>query len=132
MATSKALEEATALFAKLQAGESGEAVATSQALQWHTHDGLLRDNREVERAIVQAAFRMPHPAEGGFSSEQLTLPGGDQALLALYAVRQGDAQVAEVTVRSDAEQSLARASANAAEQALIASLREQAEITIKQ
>jgi peptidyl-prolyl cis-trans isomerase D len=131
-AREETLEAANSLFARLQAGENGETLANSEQLEWKQQSGLQRNNSELQRAIVQVAFRMPHPAEDGFSSEQLTLPGGDQALVALFAVKQGDANVAEATERSDAEQRLSRAAVNAAEQGLITSLREQAEITVKQ
>jgi peptidyl-prolyl cis-trans isomerase D len=129
-ARTRALEEATTLFAKLQAGESPESLALSQQLEWKLQSALQRDNSELDRSIVQAVFRMPHPNEGGVS-KQLTLSGGDQALVSLYAVRAGDAAAVKATVRSDVEQRLARANSSAAEQALIAGLRKRAEITIK-
>jgi peptidyl-prolyl cis-trans isomerase D len=128
----KAQQEAAALFTRLQAGESPESLVKSQTLEWQMQSGLLRDNNKVERSIVQAVFRMPHPADKGYSSEQLTLPSGDQVLVALYAVHEGDLTKVEATTRSDAEQRIERAASNAAEQALIAGLRQRAEITIKQ
>jgi peptidyl-prolyl cis-trans isomerase D len=128
----KAQQEAAALFTRLQAGESPESLAKSQTLEWKMQTGLLRDNNKVDRSIVQAVFRMPHPADKGYSSEQLTLPSGDQVLVALYAVHEGDLTKVEASTRSDAEQRIERAASNAAEQALIAGLRQRAEITIKQ
>ncbi len=130
-ATAKTLEVAKGLYAKMQAGEKPESLAASQGLEWQQQSALRRDNSEVDRSIVQATFRMAHPAEGGFSSEQLTLSGGDQALVALYSVKEGDVATAEATARSDAEQRLTRANSNAAEQALISGLRERAEIILK-
>lgn len=128
-ATAKTLEEGKALLAKLQAGEKPEELAASQGVEWQQQDALLRDNSEVDRSIVQATFRMAHPAEAGFSSEQLTLGGGDQALVALYNVKPGDVAAADEKARSEAAQRIERANANAAELALIAGLRERAEIT---
>ncbi len=131
-AKAKASEVATELYAKLQAGDKPESLAAAQGIEWQRESALKRDNDKVKRPIVQAAFRMPHPLEGGVSTDQVILPGGDQALVALYGVQAGDAASAEVTARSDAQQRLQRASSNAAEQALIAGLSKRAEIVIKQ
>lgn len=128
----KAREKAAALLTRLQAGESPESLATSNTLEWKRQNGLLRGNTKVERSIVQVAFRMPHPAGNGYSSEQLTLPSGDQVLVAFYAVHEGAPSTVDASTRSDAEQRIERATSNAAEQALIAGLRQRAEITIKQ
>jgi peptidyl-prolyl cis-trans isomerase D len=130
-ARARAREVAIALLAGLQAGESPESLAASWQLQWQRRDVLLRDDNDVTRDIVQAAFRMPHPAGNEFHSEQLTLAGGDQALVALYAVHPGDSAAVAATVRSDAAQRLERAASNGAEQALIEALRQRAEITIR-
>ena len=130
-AAAKTLEEGKTLLAKLQAGEKPEELAVLQGVEWQQQDALLRDNTEVDRTIVQTTFRMAHPAEGGFSSEQLTLGGGDQALVALYSVKPGDVAAADEKARSEAAQGIERANSNAAELALIAGLRERAEITSK-
>jgi len=130
-ARAKAQDEARDMFTKLQAGESPEQLAGTLQLEWHRRNGLQRNDSKLDRTIVQAIFRMPQPADGGFSSEQLTLPGGDQALVALYAVKPGDVAAADAAARSDAAQRIERANSNAAEQALIAGLRERAEISIK-
>lgn len=131
-AQAKALEEATGLFAKLQAGENPESLAASQQLEWKQQSGLQRDNSELDRSIVQAVFRMPQPKEGAASSEQLTLRNGDQVLVSIYAVREGDVAAVEATIRSDAEQRLVRANGNVAELVLTTGLRQRAEITTRQ
>ncbi len=130
-ATARTLEVAKGLYAKMQAGEKPESLAATQEIEWRQQSALRRDNSEVDRSIVQATFRMAHPAEGAFSSEQLTLASGDQALVVLYSVKPGDVASAEATARSDAQQRIERANANAAEQALISGLRERAEIILK-
>ncbi|MEN8169088.1 MAG: SurA N-terminal domain-containing protein [Pseudomonadota bacterium] len=131
-ATANTLTQASALFARLQAGEEPESLAASLQLEWKHHKGLKRDDSEVERSIVQTVFRMPHPVAGGFSREQLTLPGGDQALVSVYEVKSGDVTAVEATFRSDAMQRIERSNANVAELALTAGLRERAEITTRQ
>ncbi|MCW8917702.1 MAG: SurA N-terminal domain-containing protein [Gammaproteobacteria bacterium] len=131
-AMARAQETATNLLAKLQAGETPESLAASWQLEWQRQSGLQRDNKVVTSAIVQTAFRMPHPAEGTSHSELLTLASGDQALVAIYAVHSGDSSAVTANIRSDAAQRLERAANNGAEQALIAALRQRAEITIKQ
>lgn len=131
-AMARAQETATALLAKLQAGENPESLAASWQLEWQRQSGLQRDNKVVTPDIVQAAFRMPHPAESASHSELLTLTGGDQALVALYAVHPGDSTAVAANIRSDAMQRLERAASNGVEQALIAALRQRAEITVKQ
>jgi peptidyl-prolyl cis-trans isomerase D len=128
----KAREQAAALLVQLQAGEEPQAVATAQNLEWKQQRGLKRDSRELDTSIVQAVFRMPHPADGTDSQQRLEMPGGDQAVVALYAVTPGDVAGADAATRTNITQRLERANSNAAEQALIAGLRERAEITVKQ
>lgn len=130
-AQAMALEDGSALFAKLQAGDKPVAVAATQKLEWRQRNGLQRDDSELDRTIVQAVFRMPHPAEGGASHQQLTLPNGDQALVSLNGVTQGDVVSADEAIRMETAQRLERANTNVADQTLIAGLRERAEITIK-
>jgi peptidyl-prolyl cis-trans isomerase D len=128
----KTQETAAALFTRLQAGESPESLAGSLQLEWHMRNGLQRDESKMDRTIVQSAFRMPHPADRDYSSEQFTLPSGDQALVMLYAVHAGDLTNIPASTRSDAAQRIEQAMSSAAEQALIAGLRQRAEITTKQ
>lgn len=128
----KTQDEAAALFTRLQAGESPESLAGLLQLEWHMRNGLQRDESKMDRIIVQSAFRMPHPADKGYSSEQFALPSGDQALVMLYAVHAGDLSNISASTRTDAAQRIERAASSAAEQALIAGLRQRAEITTKQ
>lgn len=130
-ARAKALEEGNALYARLQAGEKAEALAASAGTEWKSVEALQRDNSELDRTLVQAVFRMPHPAESGVAHQQLTLSNGDQVLLALYRVTSGDAAAVEKTLRANAAQRLERATVNAVDEAMISALRERAEITIK-
>ena len=127
-----AQQEAAALLAKMQAGDKPETLAAASKLEWKRQAGLQRDAGNLEPAIVQEVFRMPQPVKGGVSLKQLTLPGGNQALIALYGTSDGDVAAAAGKLSREVAQRLQRASADAAELSLIAGLRERAEISIQQ
>ncbi|MDH5784653.1 MAG: SurA N-terminal domain-containing protein [Chromatiales bacterium] len=127
-----ALDEATEAFIKLQAGDEGSSLARAQGVEWKRNSALTRDNNEIDRTIVQAIFRMPHPQQGSVSHQQLTMSNGDQALVTLYSVADGDSASADEAARDKVKQQLELANTNLAEQALINGLRERAEIVRKQ
>lgn len=129
-AQAAALETAKDLLSKMDAGRNPETLASALAVEWKREADVMRDNKKINRAIVQELFRMPHPVEGRVASRQITLPGGDQAVLQLFGVKQGDVAKAEEKARNEVATRIERANAAAADKALIAGLRERAEITI--
>jgi len=56
---------------------------------------ITRRANQVQAAVNKAAFAMPHPAEGEASFDSVTLPNGDVVVMALLAVKDGEATVAE-------------------------------------
>lgn len=131
-AQKQARQEAETVLKQVQGGANPQTVASELQVEWLRQQGVLRDNTELNRAIVAAVFRLPRPEQGSASYELMALPGGDQALIALFGVTPGDSAGAEETVRQDAAARIRRAATNAAEEAMITALRERAEITVRQ
>ena len=123
--------DASAVHAKMEAGESAETVAAAYKLEWKRDSSVQRDNQQLDRTIVQTLFRMPHPQQGGATTQVVALASGDQAVVALYGVAPADLAKVEKKSRTEARQLLERASTGAFDQTVLAALRGRADITIK-
>jgi peptidyl-prolyl cis-trans isomerase D len=131
----KALEEAKALSAsllqKLHAGEAPTGLAAADSVQWQAKQTIGRDNSEVNGAILDRAFSMPAPGEGAISSDTVALRSGDQAVVVLYSVRDGDPAAADEAERQQAREQLLRAASNAATEAAMRGVRGRMDITTR-
>jgi peptidyl-prolyl cis-trans isomerase D len=82
-------EQGAALLARLQAGESVEAVAKSAGLQWQAGQKVKRGDRSVNEEVKMAVFQMEAPADKptiqGFSAAN-----ADYIIASLQAVTPGD------------------------------------------
>lgn len=122
-----ATERAQDLVAELRDGADPQTLAERHQLQWQRQEGLKRrPQAEIDRAVAQAAFSLPKPGAGEAVYEQVPSTNRDPAVLAVLAVHEG-----EVSEATEAPQGLASGEGEAALDALIQRLREQAEITVK-
>jgi peptidyl-prolyl cis-trans isomerase D len=132
----KALEEAkklaSSLQEKVQNGESPESLATTDWTTWNEPKSVTRDDKSINGTIASTAFTMPAPADGGISSDTASLRSGDQAVVVLYQVTDGDPAKATEDERKKARDQLLSAKANAASDAVMAGIRGRMDITIKQ
>ena len=82
-------EQGAALLARVQAGESVEAVAKSAGLQWQAGQKVKRGDRSVNEEVKMAVFQMEAPADKptiqGFSAAN-----ADYIIASLQAVTPGD------------------------------------------
>jgi peptidyl-prolyl cis-trans isomerase D len=81
-------ERASALNAKLQAGSNPDTVLSSYSLSWSTAGFLGRYSTKVDSAILDLAFRMPHPQANKPVYGVTRLPNG-YAIVRLNAVKDG-------------------------------------------
>lgn len=127
-AQAQARAKAEALLAALRQGEPLRAAVAASGAGLR-HDGAIRrDSTAVERSIVEASFRMPHPAQGQMQLQQVDLPSGDIAVLVLRSVDDPPADLAA----AQAEQSRLRDSVAGAEFAALRKAIEQViEVEIK-
>ena len=98
-------EQAGQWIERLKAGESLQAL--SEELEWTEAEGVTRGSDQIPAAVLRKLFAMPAPAEGAVSYSQVGLNDGEQAIIALRAVTDG-----EVDLSADERRSLAAMIAN--------------------
>ncbi|HUR41201.1 MAG TPA: SurA N-terminal domain-containing protein [Verrucomicrobiae bacterium] len=86
----KASAEAAATIAALKEGKALERVLTDKKVDLKAPGLVKRDATGIEAPILEAAFRLPRPAEGQVSREQVSLPNGDVAVVIATAVQDAD------------------------------------------
>lgn len=82
----KAEADAKAMLASLKAGQPLAAVASSKGATVKDLGSLRRDDSTQDKALVEAAFKLPHPQDGKLSVGQLVLSDGNVAVLALSKI----------------------------------------------
>ncbi|MDG1164145.1 MAG: SurA N-terminal domain-containing protein [Porticoccaceae bacterium] len=90
IAQQTAEEQGGALLARVEAGESVEAVAKSAGLEWQAAQNVKRVDRSVNEEVKAAVFQLDAPADKptikGFSARN-----GDYIVASLQTVTSGDA-----------------------------------------
>jgi peptidyl-prolyl cis-trans isomerase D len=120
-------EQGAALLASVEAGESVEAVAKANALDWQVALGVKRNDRAVNSEVLTAVFQLQMAAENAVT-EGFYARNGDFVVASLQKVTQGD--VATLSVAQKASLIYAADSINGSRlvQAYQASLVARAEI----
>ena len=90
-AAAKQQAAAAALLKTLHDGQPFDAAVKSQGLAAVSPGPVARDNKTLDQALLEAAFKMLRPAAGKLSYGQATLGNGDLAVLALSSVSDVDA-----------------------------------------
>jgi len=91
-----------------------------------------RDATQVPRAVVEKAFGLPRPASGQASVAGVALDNGDYAVLAVFAVKDGDPGKLDDEARKREMAQLARRKGAAQYQLLVRFLRDRAEVELKE
>jgi peptidyl-prolyl cis-trans isomerase D len=86
----QAKERADALVARLEKGETLDAIATELKLKPVESKGTGRTAANLDAAIVAAAFKAPRPAQGKPDYLAVPLAGASYAVVAIDAVHDGD------------------------------------------
>src|SRR5690606_16271356 len=84
-----ALEAFEAARAQLEAGVSASDVTSEHGGNWQRFQLVRRDAADVPRAVLQAAFELARPPEGGRVVGRADLPNGP-ALVTVTRVQDGD------------------------------------------
>jgi peptidyl-prolyl cis-trans isomerase D len=90
-AAAKLKAAADALLKTLHDGQTFDAAVKAQGLVVLNPGAVARDNKTLDAALLDTAFKMPRPAAGKLSYAQATLGNGDLAVVALSAVNQVEA-----------------------------------------
>lgn len=86
-AAQRAREAAQALLAEVESGKSLAEAAAAAGLEVETIGLVRRDVTKVDRAILDALFRLPRPQDGKPRFAMVELPDGGAAVIALTAVQ---------------------------------------------
>lgn len=124
-AAKAAREAATALQQQLAEGADPELVAKGAGVQWQRKDGVSRGEGGIDAAVLRTIFAMARPQEGQPRWEQTVSADGDVAVVALYAVRDGEIAEGEDGAAGDLE----RAAGDAGFAAVLGGIRARAKIS---
>lgn len=123
---------ADALFKRLLAGESMDAIAASAAVQLSVADGVGRSGMTHDAKIVSESFKMPRPAAGKTSTALVQSSDQRYALIELTAVTDPDVKALDAAARDAARESLKSGLASSDNEALRDSLRKRVDIVIRE
>ena len=101
-------ERGKALLASLNEGVSLDDIAKQHKLEVSDSGLINRNNRNIAPALVQAAFSLQAPVDGGTVYGEYLRSNGDFAILALGTVKQGDFSSLNETNQSQTRNNLAR------------------------
>ncbi len=118
-AADAAREAAAALQQQLQQGGDPVLVAKGARAKWQRTEGVSRESATIEPAVLRRVFAMPRPEAGQVRWEQAVTASGDIAVVALYAVRDGEVLDGEDGTAGDLE----RAAGDAAFAAVLSGIR---------
>ncbi len=83
-----AYENGLSFLKRLQQGEDRATVLAEKELKWYSAELVSRDDVEVKRAVLRAAFKIAKPAVEQDVYEGVAIGSGDYALIALTAVKE--------------------------------------------
>lgn len=124
-----AKDKAQEIVDKIRSGESTDALADQYGLTWKTVEKATRQSSELSRSVINTAFTMAKPLEGKPQVEIASQPNGDQEIVILNKVEEGDFSL-EGAELIQAKSAASDRLANEDFQNYVASLRESAEVTI--
>jgi peptidyl-prolyl cis-trans isomerase D len=127
---SAAHKRAQALFAKVQKGDDLAKVAGSASADMQTLDGAGRMQPGVPPALLEAAFKTPHPAKDKPQFALVPLGAGSYALLAVDAVHPGKSDALTAQQLDSLRGQMQQANAMTATRAFIDVLRRGSKIEI--
>ena len=106
--TTQALDKAKAeAAAVIKAVEEGAALATVATERQHivsTSGAVRRDAQEIDRALLNAVFRLPRPAAGKVSVGKAELPNGEIAVIALSEVKDATPETDDAAFKQQSTQ----------------------------
>jgi peptidyl-prolyl cis-trans isomerase D len=95
-AKAKAKASADALLKSLADGQTFELATKAAGVASVSPGAVQRDNKDLPPALVEALFKMPHPASGKLGYGQAALDNGDIGVIALSAVNDPASQSTDV------------------------------------
>lgn len=126
--------EAEKIRQALTQGKDPQQVATDAGGVWHAPIWLKRSDTHdsIPAEIVKAAFAVPPVAEGKTASSSLGLADGNEAVVVVTQIKSGDPQTISAEDKKQLASQIEQAESQRSLAALLATLRQEAKITINQ
>ncbi len=117
-----------------EGGDPAEVVEGEPSAEWVEPEWYQRgqDNEQMPAEVLQAAFGMTPPASEGVSTEIVTLSGGDRGVISLSGVRAGEPSELDAESRRMMARQLEANQADRLIAAFMRSLRDEADVTIRE
>lgn len=131
-AADAARERGEALRAELAEGKPAQELAQADDVELADPGFVSRSSDSVPAAVRAEVFQLPKPAEGEASIGTARLPNGDYAVLKVSGVRQGEAGEDGESIADNIRDQLQALHGSGAMRGLLAVLREQAKIEIRE
>ncbi len=122
--------EADKLLEKLKQGGKLEQMAEEDKLEYKTAKLVARGDQTVDKVVLEAAFRLGKPSDGGHLDSKTFTTKGDLAVFSVLAVEDGDAAAQPETMRVFIKQLIQATQADDNVRNLVASLRRTAEVKV--
>jgi peptidyl-prolyl cis-trans isomerase D len=114
-AKTQAAAKSKELLAALRKGDTLDAASAAAGAEMHADTNVTRNGNTPEHALIDAAFKLPRPAEGKVSAAEVALANGDLAVVVLRKVDEPD----RMPKRSQARSSQLREAVAGAEYAAV-------------
>ncbi len=131
LAKEETKHQADELKKKLQQGMTLAELAKAQTLSLNRPKAFRRDSTDLPAPIVEAAFKITKPGSGNATPNVIGMENGDQVLMNLLSVKDGNPETIDPKELEAGRHFLAQAAGQAEFGALISQLREQGDIVIK-
>lgn len=131
-ASKRAKEQADALFADFDKGQSLEQLAAAQKLKVEEQKGVGRDAAVPDSALIKAVFAMPRPADGKPTRKLVELGRDSYALVQLDAVVDGDPSKLDAKTREATRNTLSEGAGLASVREFVAALRKNTKVTLSE
>jgi peptidyl-prolyl cis-trans isomerase D len=126
----QAQAQADQLFARLEKGETLDAIAGELKLPVKDERGTGRNALNVDGTLVKAVFDMPRPQEGKPDVKLVALPNDEYALVRLDNVADADPTALDATTRESARNTLQQSASMASAREFVTALRASMKIKI--
>lgn len=126
--------DAKALAERIAGGEDPESVAAEAGAEWRREEAVRRQGagQEVPAPVRGAVFALPRVERPHPPARAVELPSGEQAVVAVFGVTDGDPAGIADKERQSERDTLRRATGRIAYNALLEHLRQSADVTIRE
>ena len=125
-----AQDKAEQIVEKLKAGSELAVIAEEFDLEWKENVEITRQSGDVSRSVISTAYEMPKPTESTISAKKVSLPSGDQEIVVLNKVIEGEFDLSETEIMQ-AKSSASQQFGNQDFNNYVASLKDSAEIEMR-